>query len=387
MLKSNILCALLIFMAGVFVCAAQPPEKPLEVTLFFTASCHKCQLVKETLIPELEKAHPQEITVIYRDIADIENYKLLMAAEKRGGKGRDVSVPAIVVGEQVLIGVEQIQKELDGAVAAQLKAVPAETASGEDLDLLEHFRSFTPLAVASAGLIDGINPCAFTVIVFFVSFLSLQGYRRRQLFAVGASFTAAVFLTYLALGLGLLSVFYYVKGFWLARRMINAGIGLFSIILGILAVYDFFVFKKTGSSEAMTLQLPAAVKNRIHKVIGQRHRKGSSPAAAAPLAGMVLTAFVTGFLVSLLEAVCTGQTYLPTITFILKTTPANLPALAYLVLYNLMFIVPLFAILVCALMGVSSGQFAAFLKKHFLTTKALMAALFFGLGLFLLWRG
>jgi len=43
------------------------------------------------------------------------------------------------------------------------------------IDLAEHFRSFKTLAIVVAGLIDGINPCAFTVIVFFVSFLAFQG--------------------------------------------------------------------------------------------------------------------------------------------------------------------------------------------------------------------
>jgi len=95
---------------------------------------------------------------------------------------------------------------------------------------------------------------------------------------------------------------------------------------------------------------------------------------------------ITGFLVSLLEAVCTGQTYLPTITFILKTTTLKLHALAYLVIYNLMFVVPLFIIFIFALLGITSGQFSNFLKKHLLLIKLLMAILFFGLGIFLIWR-
>jgi hypothetical protein len=101
---------------------------------------------------------------------------------------------------------------------------------------------------------------------------------------------------------------------------------------------------------------------------------------------LVLSALVSGFLVSLLEAVCTGQTYLPTIVFVLKTTPYKLPAFLFLVIYNLMFILPLVAIFILALLGTTSGQFSRFLKTHLLKIKLLMAVLFFGLGLFLLWR-
>jgi predicted transporter len=56
------------------------------------------------------------------------------------------------------------------------------------------------------------------------------------------------------------------------------------------------------------------------------------------------------------------------------------------VLYNLMFIAPLSVIFIFALTGVTSADFSRFLKKHMLLVKALMALLFFGLGIFLLWR-
>lgn len=104
------------------------------------------------------------------------------------------------------------------------------------------------------------------------------------------------------------------------------------------------------------------------------------------LLGLLLSALITGFIVSLLEAICTGQVYLPTITFILKITPLRLQAWGYLVLYNLMFIAPLAAIFLFALWGATSRDFAKFMQRHIGLIKILMAVLFFGLGVFLLWR-
>jgi hypothetical protein len=104
------------------------------------------------------------------------------------------------------------------------------------------------------------------------------------------------------------------------------------------------------------------------------------------LSRLVLSALITGFLVSLLEAVCTGQLYLPTIAFVLKTTPFKLQALLYLIAYNIMFILPLLIIFLLALLGVTSGQFANFLKKHLVSVKVIMAFVFFSLGIFLVWR-
>ena len=101
---------------------------------------------------------------------------------------------------------------------------------------------------------------------------------------------------------------------------------------------------------------------------------------------MIASAFITGFLVSLLEAVCTGQAYIPTISFILKTTPLKRQAIEYLLLYNLMFIVPILIIFAFSVLGVSSGQFSKFFKKHLLKIKIIMAVSFFGFGAFLIWR-
>ena len=115
----------------------------------------------------------------------------------------------------------------------------------------------------------------------------------------------------------------------------------------------------------------------------QEKSKSAKPA----LGRLLFSALVTGFLVSLLEAVCTGQVYLPTISFVLKSTTLKLAALGYLLLYNIMFIAPLIVIFVLALLGTTSQQFWGFLKKHLGLIKILMVILFFGLGIYLLWRG
>jgi hypothetical protein len=340
-------------------------------------------------LPGLQQRYKETIVIEYRDIADIENYKFLLGLKKQYSISEDLKVPIAFLEGDFLTGKDNIINQLDKLIEVVLRKPSAEETNRPSFDLVQYFLTFTPLAVTSAGLIDGINPCAFTVIVFFISFLALQGYSKKELIIIGLSFIIAVFLTYLLIGLGLFGFFYYLTGFWLVRKIVNLVIGLFSIILGVLAVGDFFKYKKTGQTEGMSLQLPQAVKNRIHAVIGAHYRKSKDGGQTThkPMLSLILAAFITGFLVSLLEAVCTGQTYLPTISFILKTTPIKLAALGYLVLYNLMFVVPLFVIFIFALMGVTSGQFSVFLKKHFLTTKVLMAVLFFGLGVFIIWRG
>jgi len=337
----------------------------------------------------LEQQYRPRVVFSYRDISDIENFKLLLSL-KESCRRADGSVPMVFFGGTLLAGKAEIVGRLPSLLEAGVTdKLPAHQGTGCP-DLVNLFFSFTPWAVIGAGLIDGINPCAFTVIVFFVSFLALQGYRRPELVAIGLVFIFTVFATYLLLGLGLFSFLYRMSGFWAVRMAINFVIGAFTVILGLLAIRDAVVFKRTGSTEEMRLKLPPAVKNQIQRIIGMHYRKkpgAPRSSGLAHFARLIVAAVVTGFLVSLLEALCTGQVYVPTISFVLKTTQIKARAWALLVLYNLMFILPLLVIFIAALFGMTSQHFSAFLKRHFLATKLALAGVFFSLGVFLIWKG
>lgn len=367
------------------LCLAENNSKPLpKLLIFFSPSCHSCIEAKEKKIPLIEKEFIGRLAIEYRDVTDTRNYALLLTLKDQYEPEVKINLPLFFLEGKFLYSDNMLQENIRNLVGKVNKGMPSKETP--QADLIAYFKGFTPLAIVSAGLIDGINPCAFTVIVFFISFLALQGYRKRELSAIGLAFILAVCLTYILVGLGLFAFFYEMKGFSLISKILNLGIGIFSIVLGLLAAYDFIIFKKTNKTEGLVLQLPQAVKNQIHKVIGMHYRKGrQEQQAERHMFGLIISAFVTGFLVSLLEAVCTGQTYLPTISFILKTTNLKLQALGYLLLYNFMFIVPLLIIFLLALFGVTSEEFSGFLKKHMLTIKVFMAILFIGLGIFLIW--
>lgn len=362
-----------------------------KLIVFYSPSCHKCIQVKNEIMPEIEKEFKDKIKVEYRDIAYKENYALLLSLEEKY-KVKMKNVWPVFYFEGYFLNAEGQVKDRLKIIITKALNVPLQDKRGLPvIDLISHFKALTPFVVISGGLIDGINPCAFTVIVFFISFLALQGYRKRELVVIGLFFIFAVFLTYFLLGFGLFEFLYRLESFWIIRRIFNFSLGIFCIILGILAIYDFLKFKKTQKTEGLALQLPAAVKNQIHRVIGLHYRKTKgSQLEHRPLQKNILrlvsSALITGFLVSILEAVCTGQMYIPIITFVREKTYLKLQAVGYLLLYNIMFIVPLLVIFSFALLGVSSEQFSRFLKKNLLTVKILMAILFFGLGVFLVWR-
>ena len=265
--------------------------------------------------------------------------------------------------------------------------MPATAITGDDsktlpkIDLAKRFNNFTLPAIIAIGLVDGINPCAITVIVFFMSFLAFQEYRKREIAVIGLVFILSVYLTYCLIGLGIFESLYRLQGFWILTKILNITVGIISIIFSFCALYDFIQYKKTGSTDGLMLSLPRWIKNLIHRIIGSHYRDGSKA-----IAGLVMSALITGFLVSILEAVCVAKIYLPTIVFVLKTTGLKLKALTYLLLYNLLFIVPLLIIFAFAITGTSAGQFQKVLRGHLGIVKVLMGVVFLVLGIFLIWK-
>lgn len=383
-MKKGILFALGFLFLVAARTSAQDTPTVYNLTVFHSPSCHRCQEVEKKVLPAIQE-ELKGLTVEYRDITDMENYKFLLALKEKYKSDIKINLPVFFSNGHFL--------NADAPLDKTLKKFILNSGSGKNLeapasgDLLAHFKSIKPLVIVLAGIIDGINPCAFSVIVFFMTFLAFQGYKRKQLFAIGLSFIFAVFLTYLLVGLGLFGFLYKLEGFWIVSKILNLCVGILSIFLAALAFYDFLYFRKTGNTEGLLLQLPPSIKRRIHLVIGSHYRSSQdkNEPGKRRLLILIASAFATGFLVSLLEAVCTGQTYLPTIVYILKTT-YDLKALSYILLYNLMFISPLLAVFVFSLLGTTSGQFGIFLKKHLLLIKMSMAVLFLSLGILLIWR-
>jgi len=371
------------------VCLAQDLQEKPKLLIFHAPGCRKCIEVKTQIMPVIEKEFARQVAFEYLDLGDQGNYKLFLGLMQKSGSNLEFKIPVFYMQGRFLNSEGEVGVNLRNFIKDALRK-PLVGLNLIPADLIAYFKNFVPLSIIIAGLEDGINPCAFTVIVFFISFLALQGYRKRELLFIGTAFIFSVFLTYLCIGLGIFNFFYRFRGFWVITHLLNMVVGVASILFGIFAIYDFIKFKKTGATDQLILQLPKPIKERIHKVVGFFYRKSAQDKQEKSLSGLgklIVSALVTGFLVSLLEAVCTGQVYLPTIAFVLKASSFKLQALGYLLLYNIMFIIPLIVIFIFALMGTTSTQFSGFLKKHLGIIKIFMAVLFFGLGIFLIWRG
>lgn len=363
---------------------AQPSQtqanasKKTIVYFFYNLHCKACLSLKQEFIPFLKKQYGEQLSWVELETSTQEkNLNLLLSLAARYKK--NAVVPAMFVGDTLLFGKKDIVMGMQGAIARSRNGSVVSFAPGA-VDMMSFFKNLSALTIVGLGLADGVNPCAFAVIVFFVSFLAVYGYKRREIICVGIAYCLAVFMTYLLLGLGVFKFFYALSGAYALIKAFYYLTAGFCIILSTCAIMDYLKYKKTGDAGEMLLQLPAFLKKRINVVIGAnlRQRKDRS------MWGLAATAFLVGFLVSLLEAACTGQVYIPTIAFILKNSELRLRAFFYLVLYNVMFIVPLVVIFVLSVAGVSSTVFTAFLKRHLGFLKLVLAVGFFMLAVAML---
>lgn len=206
-----------------------------------------------------------------------------------------------------------------GAVAAKTRISgfsPSEAVNCSPAELLS--------IICLAAILDSMNPCAFSVLLLTMGFLfSLESVERKKIVRIGVIFIAAIFATYLLIGLGLLKAFEIF------------GVPRFISRFGAIALIVFGSIQIIGEifpSFPVKLRIPERAKPAIAKLI----EKGSEWAA-----------LLLGLLVGLTEFPCTGGPYLVVLS-LLHDKATFTAGFRYLMVYNLIFVVPLFIILFMA---------------------------------------
>lgn len=177
--------------------------------------------------------------------------------------------------------------------------------------------------VGIAALIDSINPCAFSILLLTIAFLFSIGKMRSGILKIGGSYIFGIFAVYILIGLGLLQALHL---FNTPHFMAKVGAGLLVILGGINLINELF------PSFPIKLRIPQAAHHKMAELMNK---------------ASLLTAFFLGALVGLCEFPCTGGPYLMVLG-LLHDQGTYLTGVGYLLLYNLIFILPLVIILLVA---------------------------------------
>lgn len=194
------------------------------------------------------------------------------------------------------------------------------------------FGGLTVPTVLGAGVLDGLNPCSFALLVLFATYtLSLvnavtsdgspTSLARQRLLGAGSLYVGAVWITYFLIGLGLFSFLSFLGQDHLVTRIA----AILALVMALWMVKDVLL-PDVGPSMAA----PGASRGWMQRAM---ERGG--------LAGML----IAGVLVGICTVPCSGAIYLD-IVGVLHASGGGPAGLALLALYNLAYIAPLVILLV-----------------------------------------
>ncbi|MDR1542077.1 MAG: hypothetical protein LBU32_29690 [Clostridiales bacterium] len=220
-------------------------------------------------------------------------------------------------------------------------------------------------AVFAAGLVGGVNPCSISLALLL---LTLVANKRDKILKVGFTYISSKLITYLALGLFLYSfiqaldsaVFRNVQGIlkWVAGGL-ALGLAFFNIL-------DFFSARGEKYGK-IKVQLPARLRNFNNNLIKRALARDSL---------IILTVFLVGAAISAGEFLCTGQVYIATILYILKSSPGNYQTLAAFFTYVIAMVIPMSLMVVFVAYGKRLLELSEFARKRMPAIKLANAFLF-----------
>lgn len=344
---------------GLATLRTRPPERPttpspraVRLVFFWGVGCPHC----EEATPAVARlaAGDADLLVERVEVRESEAGARRFRAETELLGIAPASIPLFVIGDRWLVGFQPATTE------ARLRAMLREARGGSgeppwvDLPMLGRVDprgASLPWFTLVVGLIDGLNPCAFYVLVALLGVL-LHVRSRARVALFGATFVLMSGLVYFLFMAAWLHAFALVG----AARAITRALGVALVAMGLVNLKELVWFKR-----GVSLMIPEKAKPGLLRRMRVIARAASLPAAVAGIAALA-------FVVNLVELGCTLG--LPAMYTRVLAQRAGLGAAgryAYLALYNVAYVIPL---------GVIVAAYAVTLQRFALTearAKALKA--------------
>ncbi len=351
-------------------------DTPVPVDFFFEAGCESCATIRRDVLPELELRYAGYYVLREWEIGEKTNYLRLVAYQDRLKAHDNEPVSMVVDEREFLAGLTRIRKDLFAAVEAGVArratasqgVIPNGVTPAPDTGELLKRRvgGFTLVGVIGAALVDSINPCAISTLVFFMSLLSVARIGVRRMIVAGLAFLAACFVTYVAIGFGLLRVVQFLNAWQGVRQVLDWMLIAMMLGFAFLSFRDALRYHRSGQAGDVSLKLPASIQDRIHRVMKSGLRRRS----------LILGGFGAGVAVTVLESVCTGQVYVPALVMMLKNGESLWRCTLYLLLYNLIFVMPLAIVLGLTCGGMSIPTLMDWSRRNVAVSKILLGVFF-----------
>ena len=186
-----------------------------------------------------------------------------------------------------------------------------------------------PLLTLLIASMDAFNPCAFFVLLFLLSMMVHAQSRTRMLLIGGVFvfFSGAIYFLFMS---AWLNVFLFIG----ELRLVTLGAGLLAVIIALINIKDFFFFK-----QGVSLSISDSARPKLFDRM--RHLLAIDRLSTVLLATIVLAIAANSY-----ELLCTaGFPMVYTRIVTLRELP-EIQYYLYLLMYNLIYVVPLLAIVI-----------------------------------------
>lgn len=338
----------LLFAALAPALAAEPPA--LTIHYFRADGCPHCEDAG-AFFARLAAEEPRLAVRGYEVRHDAANRALFQDTLRVLGV-EEAGVPFILVGDRVMLGYhndettgEEIRRQaarclaspcpdlLDAIRAGRMPAVaqlPPDAVQSIRLPLVGEVDaaalSLPLLTVVLAGL-DAFNPCAFFVLLFLLSMMAHQKSRGRML-AVGGIFVFFSGLMYFAFMAAWLNLFQLLG----QLAWVTLAAGVLAVLVGAMNVKDFFRF-----GHGPSLSIPESRKPDIF-------RRARAILAVENLPAMLAATVFLAVAANFYELLCTAGFPMVYTRILTLGEPSPAVRYLYLALYNLIYVLPLAAI-------------------------------------------
>lgn len=305
---------LLLFLVLVvaFVAEAEATEAVV-LEYFWHPDCAPCRPSKQ-LVEELQLNYSHYLIVEWRNMEYMEANELFLTYNLSRR-------PAIVFNHDPSTALYKLDEDTLRARIEHFITTKGEEVESDSNSSMVKPAITLPLVIV-AGLVDGINPCAFSLLIFYLSFLFNIHRRRLNVLEMGLMYIIGVFIGYLGIGLGLLQT--------VSLLGVEHLFGLFGVVL--LFIMGLLQLREATTFGTRVLKFPGFAVPTFKRLT----ERGTLPFA-----------LFLGCIVSLFEFPCSGAVYVG-ILVLLASKAYFSEGFYYLVLYNVMFVVPLVLLMLFA---------------------------------------
>lgn len=328
-MKSALVCLVVIVLSALAAAA-----DPTTLVVFHEIGCSHCDRTEAFL----ESIHPDypDLEILRYEIHESESLDLLPKLLAAYGVDEG-SVPILFVGDVSFVGgiFYGLEEEpfapsgrSENLALERAIRLAIETGARSPLSRIDESsgrslaENLTIPAVILAAAADSVNPCTFAVLVLLLGTLLVAQRKGRKALVLkaGSAFTIAVFVSYFLMGIGIFSA---IQAAGIQRPFIMA-VSSLAILLGLWNMKDYFAYGKW-----FTIEVP------------QRWRPTVKRLTASVVS--VPGAFFVGVVDSLFLLPCSSGPYIAILALLSKTTTRT-EGILYLLLYNVIFVLPLVAI-------------------------------------------